>query len=141
MFRSRLAEAYLNSLELDDITVHSSGTIAAATQTEAQLLDPYAANILAREGILQYASPHWNQLTKERLEDHKGITVIFGRICMREVANIGTPPVDARIWDITDISEYESGLGHPLVEADRLEYADLVYEQIVAKINDLVIER
>jgi len=136
-----MAEAYLKSLELDGVTIRSSGTLAASTQTEEQLIDPLARNILEREGILDYASPHWNQLTRQRLEQHKGITILFGSLCVREAVEIGVIPPGERTWDITDVSEYENNLGHNLEEADRLAHADLVYKQIVSKIDKLVGEQ
>ena len=66
VYRSRLAEAYCNSLRVPGIEVLSSG-IAAGRDGHAAI-SPYAADVLARYGLHSYAAAHWQKTTQELVQ-------------------------------------------------------------------------
>ncbi len=66
IYRSRLAEAYCNSLCVPGIQVISSG-IAAGRDGDAAI-SPYAADVLARYSLHSYAAARWQRTTAELVQ-------------------------------------------------------------------------
>lgn len=104
-FRSILAEAYLNSLNIKDMRGMSSGTAAAADRSRN--LNAYTATLrlLGKKGIRQFAKADFgDQVTQPRLA---GADVV---ICMNqrvydECRQLVTLPAGTRIWSVADIGE------------------------------------
>jgi protein-tyrosine-phosphatase len=63
IYRSRLAEAYCISRGVPGIRVFSSGTRAGLEEDVP--ISPYAADVLTRFGLDQYAAPHWQRTSAE----------------------------------------------------------------------------
>jgi protein-tyrosine-phosphatase len=63
IYRSRLAEAYCNSLCVPGIHVFSSG-IRAGMEGDAPI-SPYAADVLTRYGFDGYATARWQRTSAE----------------------------------------------------------------------------
>jgi protein-tyrosine-phosphatase len=78
-FRSRLAEAYLKSLNLKGITVLSSGTVAADHAAINGPLLNCTRHVLGLHHILKYDKGHWEQLTASRLSGND-ITIFMGQL-------------------------------------------------------------
>lgn len=64
-YRSRLAEAYCNSLQRPGIRAISSGVEAA--RNENGPISWYAARLLKRYDLIPFMSPHWTQTTAQLL--------------------------------------------------------------------------
>jgi protein-tyrosine-phosphatase len=67
-FRSRLAEAYINSKEIKGLHVSSSGTRASGNHTGP--ITWFGMKILKEHGLVKYMSNHWNQTTKKVLDEN-----------------------------------------------------------------------
>src|SRR5271165_1027198 len=68
-FRSIIAEAYLNSLEIKDSSVMSSGTTAALDRVRNLAYYRMTLELLERHGIREFAKAGYgDQLTQSRLE-------------------------------------------------------------------------
>jgi len=67
IYRSRLAEAYLNSKNIPNIQVSSSGIEAGESSDES--ITTYAAEILQANKLTSFMSPSWQKTTKEHLEN------------------------------------------------------------------------
>jgi len=136
-FRSIIAEAYLNSLELKDLTVLSTGT-TAATHKEGNL--PYykmTLELLGKHGIREFAkADHGDQLTQARLESADIIVCLNQRVydeCLRLV----TFPSSPRIWSVADIGEPGR---IPKVESETELYREEAYQEIVKNVDQLIAE-
>ena len=101
-FRSRLAEAYLASLNLKDVTVSSSGTCAKTNISFP--ISPNVLEVATIEGIAPYFKPHKDQLTQETLNG-VDIVVCLNRKIYREAKALVTLPLQTIIWDVSDLEE------------------------------------
>ena len=136
-FRSIIAEAYLNSLELKDLTVLSTGT-TAATHKEGNL--PYyrmTLELLGKHGIREFAkADHGDQLTQARLES-ADITVCLNQRVYDECLRLVTFPSSPRIWSVADIGEPGR---IPKVESETELYREEAYQEIVKNVDQLIAE-
>jgi protein-tyrosine-phosphatase len=134
-FRSIIAEAYLNSLELKDLGVLSSGT--AATWYKARNLPNYrmTLQLLEEHGIRGFAKDGYGyQLTQSRL-DEADITVCMNQRVYDECLQLVTFPVGPRIWSVADIGE-PGRISD--VESKRQLYREEAYQEIARNVERLV---
>jgi protein-tyrosine-phosphatase len=104
-FRSIVAEAYLNSLEIKDWNALSSGTIAALDKARNLVHYRRTLELLEKHGIREFAKPGYgDQLTQSRLE-RANITVCMNQRvhceCLRCVIFLASP----RVWSVADLGE------------------------------------
>ena len=136
-FRSILAEAYLNSLNIKDMRAMSSGTTAAADRSRN--LNAYTATLrlLGKKGIRQFAKADFgDQVTQPRLA---GADVV---ICMNqrvydECRQLVTLPGGTRVWSVADIGE-PGRIAH--TESGKDLRREEVYQEIVEDISQLISE-
>jgi protein-tyrosine-phosphatase len=134
-FRSIIAEAYLNSLEVRDWNVLSSGTAAALDK--ARNLAHYSGTLqlLERHGIRQFAKAGYgDQLTQSRLEK-VDITVCMNQRVYGECLQCVTFSASPRIWSVADIGE-PGRISN--VEAERQIYREDAYKEIVQNVDRLI---
>lgn len=137
-FRSRLAEAYLKSKNIDDVTVKSSGTRADHNQNGP--ITWYAQRILKKHGLLAHSSPTWTQATKEELEKADRVIFIGHQNYDRAVNDIGAKPKDHEVWRIKDLWEFgftDDMQGYE-DELARIKATDQVFEEIKEKVDALM---
>ncbi len=132
MLRSLIAETYLRSLKLPNITVSSSGT-------NVDLDDPtergYFASTIAlfkRHGLEKYAKDTSHQLTQERA-DNQDITICMNQRVVDEAKSHATLPKNTISWDIVDIGE-----GNRTVPEDIRLYEEEIFAEIVTRVDELV---
>lgn len=140
-FRSRLAEAYTNSCGLPDITVVSSGTVAARHADVNGDMPAYTRATLEKYGVLQYAKPRWDQLTPERLQADD-LVIFFTQKAYEEAAALHIQPAHYQIWDIADTGEMSRGVLTPTADDPSVyAFADQTYEAIVSQVNEVLHEQ
>jgi protein-tyrosine-phosphatase len=132
VLRSLIAETYLRSLKLPNITVSSSGTNVDLTDpTERE----YFANTIAlfkRHNLEKYAKDTSHQLTQERA-DSQDVTICMNQRVVDEAKSLVTLPSNTINWDIVDIGE-----GHRTVPEDIQLYEEEIFKEIVARVDRLV---
>lgn len=132
VLRSLIAETYLRSLNLPNITVSSSGTNVDLTDpTERE----YFANTIAlfkRHGIEKYAKDTSHQLTQERA-DGQDVTVCMNQRVVDEARALVALPADTINWDIVDIGE-----GHRTVPEDIRLYEEEIFKEITVRVDELI---
>ena len=136
-FRSIIAEAYVNSLKLNDLSVLSSGT--AATLHKAQNLANHGMTLqlLEEHGMRGFAKVGYgDQLTQSRL-DKADITVCMNQRVYDECLRCVTFPVGPRVWSVADIGEPGRISG---VESKRQLYREEAYQEIVRNVERLVLD-
>jgi protein-tyrosine-phosphatase len=134
-FRSIIAEAYLNSLEIKDSSVLSSGTTAALDKTSNLAHYRITLELLGGHGLREFAKVGYgDQLTQSRLEK-ADITVCMNQRVYDECLRCVTFPASPRIWSVADIGE-PGRISH--VESERELYREKAYQEIVKNVDQLI---
>ncbi len=134
-FRSIIAEAYLNSLEIKDSSALSSGTTAALDK--ARNLAPYrmTLELLGEHGIREFAKAGYgDQLTQSRLEK-ADITLYKNQRVYDECLRCVIFPASPRIWSVADIGE-PGRISN--VESERELYREEAYQEIIKNVDQLI---
>ena len=135
MFRSLIAEAYLNSLEIGDINVMSSGTAAAVDRARNEPHYQTTLEILEQHGIREFAKAGYgDQLTQSRV-DSADITVCMNKRVYGECLQIVIFPTPPHIWSVADIGEPGRT---STVEAEKQVYREEAYQEIVGNVDRLI---
>ena len=134
-FRSIIAEAYLNSLELKDLSVLSSGTAATLHKARNLASHRMTLELLEEHGIRGFAKVGYgDQLTQSRL-DKADITVCMNQRVYDECLRCVTFPHSPRVWSVADIGE-PGRISD--VESERKLYREEAYQEILRNVERLV---
>jgi protein-tyrosine-phosphatase len=134
-FRSIIAEAYLNALEIKDWIVLSSGTAAASEKARNLVSYGKTLELLEKHGIRGFAKAGYgDQLTQSRLE-RADITVCMNQRVYGECLRYVTFPASPRIWSVADLGE-PGRISD--VESERLLYREEAYQEIVRNVDRLI---
>jgi len=134
-FRSIIAEAYLNSLQIKGSRVLSSGTTAAADKAKNLPYYRITLDLLEKHGIRDFAKAGYgDQLTQSRLEE-ADITVCMNQRVYDECLRHVTFPASPRIWSVADIGEPGRTSA---VESERELYREDAYQEIVKNVDRLI---
>lgn len=133
-FRSRIAEAYFNSLEIKDTKAISSGTVA---ELHSEFNKPYTKIVklvLKEHGLLKYCKENWDQLTKQSLL--KGdLTIFLNKIVEEECSRLYGLPDKYLVWDIKD---YDEGTLEAIGEQEFQIFAENTFNVIKIQVDKLV---
>lgn len=137
-YRSRLAEAYLNSKRLSSLKSISSGIIASAN--ESGPISWYGQRILQNEKLVPFESPGWQQTTKGLLK--QGDFTIFMQqehydYCRKK---LDFNPKNYEIWNIKDLNEFLffSTRIRPATEMEKIKASEETFGIIKGKIDGLI---
>jgi protein-tyrosine-phosphatase len=134
-FRSVIAEAYLNSLEIKDSSALSSGTVAASHKARNLAHYRLTLDLLEKHGIREFAKADYgDQLTQSRLE-RADITVCMNQLVYDECLGSVTFPASPRIWSVADIGE-PGRISD--IESERELYKEEAYQEIVKNVDQLI---
>ena len=134
-FRSIIAEAYLNSLEVRGWSVLSSGTTAASDKARNLVYSRKTLALLEKHGIREFAKAGYgDQLTQTRLEK-ADIAICMNQRVYRECLQIVAFPAGPRIWSVADVGE-PGRIAH--AESEEQIYREETYRQIVKNVDRLV---
>jgi protein-tyrosine-phosphatase len=134
-FRSIIAEAYLNSLEIKDSRVLSSGTTAASDKARNLAHYRMTLDLLEKHGIREFAKHGYaDQLTQPRLEE-ADITVCMNQRVYDECLRCVTFPASPLIWSVADIGEPGR---IPNDMSERELYREDGYQEIISNVELLV---
>lgn len=134
-FRSIIAEAYLNSLKIKDLSVLSSGTAAIVHKARNLANHRMTLDLLEEHGIREFAkSGYGDQLTQSRL-DKADITVCMNQRVYDECLECVTFPASPRVWSVADIGE-PGRISD--IELERQLYRAEAYQEIVRNVERLV---
>src|SRR5271165_50305 len=131
-FRSIIAEAYLNSLEIKDSSVLSSGTTAALDKARNLAYYRMALEILGKHGIREFAKVGYgDQLTQSRLE-RADIAVCMNQRVYDECLRCVTFPASPCVWPVADIGE-PGRISN--AESQRELYREEAYQEIAKNVD------
>ena len=130
-----MAEAYLNSLEIKDSSVLSSGTTAAMDKVRNLAHFKMTLELLDKHGIREFAKAGYgDQLTQSRLEK-ADITVCMNQRVFDECLRLVTFPARPHIWSVADIGE-PGRISDDVSEREL--YREEAYEEIASNVELLV---
>jgi protein-tyrosine-phosphatase len=134
-FRSIIAEAYLNSLEIKDWSALSSGTTAALDKARNLTYYRMTLDLLEKHGIREFAKAGYgDQLTQSRLEK-ADVTVCMNQRVYGECLQRVTFPAGPLIWSVADIGE-PGRISN--TESERGLYREEAYQEIVENVDRLI---
>jgi|SRR5208282_2036649 len=134
-FRSIIAETYLNSLEIKDSGVLSSGTTAALDKARNLTYYGMTLELLDKHGIREFAKAGYgDQLTQSRLEK-ADITVCMNQRVYDECLQHVTFPAGPRIWSVADVGE-PGRIAYS--ESEEQRYREEAYQEIVKNVDRLI---
>jgi protein-tyrosine-phosphatase len=135
VLRSLIAETYLKSLEIPDLSVLSSGTgVDKFCETDTPNLLK-TLSVLKGHGLAKYAKSKPDQLTQQRINDDD-ITVVLNDRVFSDASELVRLPANTIIWSVTDIGE---GTRTGTLEDGR-ELEEVIFDEVVAKVDQLVRE-
>jgi protein-tyrosine-phosphatase len=137
-YRSRLAETYLNSLQLPAVKVSSSGTIAAENLNGP--ISWLTAWVIKKHSLVPFMSSHWHQTTAETLEAADKVIFMDAatyETCQSQFNYRGT---NYEVWDIKDVGDFQLPQSTPQVtgETENMAKAEATFELIKTKVDTLV---
>jgi protein-tyrosine-phosphatase len=134
-FRSIIAEAYLNSLEIKDSSALSSGTVAAIGKVGNLAYYRMTLDLLEKQGIREFTKVGYgDQLTQSRLEKANISVCMNGRV-YDECVGLVTFPARPHIWSVADLGE-PGRISD--VESERQLYREEAYHEIVRNVDRLI---
>ena len=134
-FRSIIAEAYLNSLEVKGWSVLSSGTAAALDKARNLIYYRKTLALLEEHGVREFAKAGYgDQLTQSRLEK-ADIAICMNQRVYDECLRIVVFPASPRIWSVADIGE-PGKIAY--AESEAQLYREETYQEIVKNVDRLV---
>jgi len=134
-FRSIIAEACLNSLELKDWSVLSSGTAATLHKARNLASHRITLELLEEHRIQGFAKAGYgDQLTQSRL-DKADIAVCMNQRVYDECLRCVTFSASPRVWSVADIGE-PGRISD--AESERRLYREEAYQEILSNVERLV---
>ena len=134
-FRSIIAEAYVNSHALEDVSALSSGTAATFYKARNLANHRITLELLEEHGMRGFAKVGYgDQLTQSRL-DKADITVCMNQRVYGECLRCVTFSHSPRVWSVADIGE-PGRISD--VESERQLYREEAYQEIARNIERLV---
>ncbi len=134
-FRSIIAEAYLNSLEVKGWSVLSSGTMAALDKARSLAFYRKTLALLEEHGIREFAKADYgDQLTQSRLAE-ADLTICMNQRVYDECLQMVTFPASPRIWSVADVGE-PGRIAY--AESDEQLYREEAYQEIAKNVGRLV---
>jgi protein-tyrosine-phosphatase len=134
-FRSIIAEAYLNSLEVKGWSALSSGTKAALHKANNLVYYRMTLDLLGQYGIREFAKADYGDQLTQALVEKADITVCLNQRVYDEGLQIMTFPATTRIWSVADIGE-PGRIAR--TESEQLRYREEAYQEIVENVDQLI---
>ena len=134
-FRSIIAEAYLNSLEVKDCSVLSSGTTAAVNRARNLISYRNTLALLETHGIRKFAKADYGDLLTESRLEETGIAICMNQRVYAECLELVTFPAGLRIWSVADLGEPGRIVS---ADSDADIYREEVYQEIAKSVDQLV---
>lgn len=104
VFRSRLAEAYLNSKHIPSLRTSSSG-VSASVNSDGPVTW-YAANVLRKKNLVPFMSTTWQDTTKELLDDADYVVFMTDSHLQKSIDEIGWIPQKYAVWNVIDTHDH-----------------------------------
>jgi len=139
-FRSLMAEAYLNSLELKNVQVISSGTVADEYRQSNDSHQVYQTTlaVLKSYGIDKFAKDHFGDQIEKDAYVPGDVVVCMNKVVYDELLNLTKKlPSLIRVWEIKDYGETSNQTGD---RESIVRHQENTFPLIKNRVDDLVKE-
>jgi protein-tyrosine-phosphatase len=133
VYRSRLAEAYLNSKQFSLLTTSSSGSEAADNTCGPVCW--YTQRIIEACHLVPYMSVYWKQTSSESFVNVDYVVFMEERHYLFAVESCGFTNTNFEIWHVPDLDELRTLEVAETVEAVRM--SEKTFALIKSKVDDL----
>lgn len=130
-FRSRLADAYLRSKEIPNLTVSSSGI--QANLNPNGIITWYAQRIIENENLEVFEPPIWHQTTPELLNEADKVVFMLENHLEFCKKNFGFNQTNYEIWNIEDITQEDRK-----DDTRVIKLTDGIYSRIKTKVDEFI---
>ncbi len=137
-FRSLIAEAYLKSLGIKDLEVHSSGTVAEKYKPTNKEAFNNTLEILRKHGIERFAKSNYGDQLEQSKTANSDITICVNQIVYDESKILVNLPANTLVWDITDLGEKGR---IPKTKNEAEVFREDIYQEITKNVDELVKEQ
>ena len=134
LFRSIIAEAYLKSLELKDVSAFSSGTAVNWEDQSERAIYGNTLTLLKKHNLEKCMKRVPEQLNQGRV-DNGDLMICVNSIVLEEAKAIVRVPANSKVWQVTDIGE-----GSRVDPQKIREYEDEIFEEIKSNVDILISE-
>ncbi|OGG01380.1 hypothetical protein A2Z33_02430 [Candidatus Gottesmanbacteria bacterium RBG_16_52_11] len=137
-YRSRLAEAYLNSKKVPGVTATSSGV--EAYQNNNGPIVWYSQRIAKRYGLIPFMKPGWTQTTPGHFISADIIVFMYPKHLEKSRAMFGFDSDNRLVWEIPDLSDqgFTSVTDDPDSDLQRIFATEETFTEIRKRVDDLV---
>jgi protein-tyrosine-phosphatase len=134
-FRSIIAEAYLNSLEITGLSALSSGSTAASAKARNLVYYKMTLGLLGKHGIREFAKADYGDQLTQSLLEQAGLAVCMNQRVYDECLQIVAFPASPCIWSVADVGEPGRTVH---AEPDEQLYREEAYQEIIENVDRLV---
>jgi protein-tyrosine-phosphatase len=139
LYRSRLAETYLKSLNIPNFTVSSSGLEADKHRPNNGPISWYALRIIVKSGIGGYMSLLSTQTQTSHIRENDIVILMHQDNYGQYQQQFPSDPDNFEIWDIPDL--HHLGITHTSDIQDEnyiIRLTEETFEKIKMRVDDLV---
>lgn len=136
-YRSRLAEAYLRSKKLPNITVSSSGIEAKKHYSENGPITWYAMRLLKRHDLIPHAKPMSTQTTSRHLSNADIVIFMTDEQHKFAKEKLKFDKNSFEIWHIDDIDDADFFGTKDDTDLRHIEHSELTFTEIKKKVDEL----
>jgi protein-tyrosine-phosphatase len=130
VYRSRLAEAYLNSKKIPNITVISSGI--SASENGNRPISWLTQRLFEVYKLVPFQKLMWTQ-TNKKLIDSANLTIFFNNKYYQYcVDNFGFNSTNFKVWEIEDLD------GSTKEHMEKIKKTEETFKVIKRKIDELI---
>jgi protein-tyrosine-phosphatase len=135
VLRSFIAETYLRSLNIPGVEVMSSGIVGE--RDKARNSHNYRKNValLKRHGLAAFTKDDYGHQVTQAGIDQSDLIVFMNPVAFKECSEQFVLPATAVVWEVDDIGE---GQRQYRTEAERDQLREIVYQHVVAMVDELV---
>ena len=130
-YRSRMTEAYFNSLHIPGWQAISSGV--RAKQNINGPITPYASRILGKENLLTFTTPSWTQTTQENLSGADYVVFMENSVYETCRDTLKLNVTDFEIWSIEDVDP------NTVTQEEIKTITEKTFLDIKTRVNQLVL--
>ena len=130
IYRSRLAEAYLNSKKIPNVTAISSGL--SALENNNRPISWLTQRLYEVDKLVPFQKPSWTQ-TSKKLLDSADLTIFFDKEYYQYcVDNFGFNSTNFEVWEIEDLD------GNIKEHMEKIKKTEEAFGLIRQKVDELI---
>jgi protein-tyrosine-phosphatase len=137
-FRSRLAEAYLNSKRIPTIAASSSGLISEQEYNNNGPISWYAMRLIKNNNLIPFMKKLPDQTTPSTLASSDFVIFMTEANYLYAKEHFGFDKDTYEVWDIADLDQFNDNQIDLNTETERIKATEKIYVTIKEKVDGLI---